>query len=79
MATTQVRISTSSHALLHDLAAQSGETMQEIVEKALEQYRRSLFLEGLSEDFRKFRASPTEADNEIELWETTIADGVDVS
>jgi hypothetical protein len=80
MAGTQVRVSETTHAMLHALAAQSGESMQEVVEKAVEQYRRKAFLEGLSEDFRalgKDAEAWKEEAQERALWDQTLADGLE--
>lgn len=79
LASTQVRISEATHAVLHALAVQSGESMQSIVEKAIEQYRRKAFLEGLSRDFLKLREDSEDGqddDDESGDWETTLPDGL---
>ena len=54
--------------------------MQEILDKAIEQYRRRVFLQGLSEDFRRLsedKAAWNEYQREMSEWETTKADGLD--
>lgn len=54
--------------------------MQSIVEKAVEKYKRELFLESLSQDFKKLRENKEAWDKEIEerrLWENTLFDGVE--
>ena len=81
MAGTQVRISESTHQLLRSLADQAGESMQEVVEKAVEHYRRKAFLEGLSNDFRNLREDKVaweEDQEEKALWDNTLQDGLDV-
>ncbi len=40
-----VRISAQSHLRLREMAAQDGEPMRVVLEKALEQYRRQRFFE----------------------------------
>ena len=44
---TTVRISEQTHHRLRELAAQSGESMQAVLDKALEQYRRQKFFGGV--------------------------------
>ena len=43
---TTVRISEQTHHRLREMAAQSGEPMQAVLDKALEQYRRQKFWEA---------------------------------
>lgn len=80
MAGTQVRVSESTHQLLRSLATQAGESMQEVVEKAVEHYRRKAFLEGLSNDFRNLHedaAAMEEERAERALWDNTLQDGLE--
>ena len=53
MASDTVRIHPSSHARLKELAEQSGETMADVLAKAIEVYHRKVFLEGLNGDFAR--------------------------
>lgn len=76
----QVRISESTHVALRDLSYLEDTSMQEIIEKAVEQYRRRRFLEGLSDDFLALRGDPQmseEYDEEARIWDNTIMDGLD--
>lgn len=75
----QVRISENTHIVLRDLSHIEDTSMQEIIEKAVEQYRRRRFLEGLSDDFLALRGDPQmleEYEAELETWDNTIADGL---
>jgi hypothetical protein len=52
--------------------------MQTLIEQAVEQYRRRLFLEGLNEDFKALREDPQAWQEELEeraLWDNTLLDG----
>lgn len=76
---TQLRVNESTHSVIRKLASECGESMQSIVEKAVERYKRELFLESLSQDFKKLRENKEAWDEEIEerrLWENTLLDGV---
>ena len=76
---TQLRVNESTHSVIRKLANECGESMQSIVEKAVERYKRELFLESLSQDFKKLRENKEAWDEEIEerrLWENTLLDGV---
>lgn len=77
---TQLRVNESTHTVIRKLANERGESMQSIVEKAVERYKRDLFLESLNQDFKRLRENKEAWDVEIEerrLWENTLLDGVE--
>jgi hypothetical protein len=80
MSTLTVRLSESSHRLLRDLTEQTGQTTMEVLDRALDTYRRSLFDDPQSLS----GSSPqTESDAwaEVEpgrkLWDATLESGLD--
>jgi len=78
MAGTQVRVSNSTHQILRNLSLEVGESMQTIIEQAVEQYRRRRFLEGLSQDFKVLKEDAESWQEELEerkLWDKTSLDG----
>jgi len=80
MATTQVRVSNSTHKTLRSLSTEVGESMQTIIEQAVEQYRRRRFLEGLSQDFKALKEDSQSWQEELEerkLWDKTLLDGAE--
>jgi predicted transcriptional regulator len=80
MNSTTVRISDTSHKLLGELAAQEGVSMQAILEKALESYRRQRFLEEVNAAYaaaRQDREAWEALQQERAAWEGTLADGLD--
>ena len=80
MAGMQVRVSNSTHQILRNLSLESGESMQTIIEQAVEQYRRRRFLEGLSQDFKTLKEDTQSWQEELEerqLWDKTLLDGVE--
>ncbi|MBC7529592.1 MAG: toxin-antitoxin system protein [Chthonomonadaceae bacterium] len=80
MESVNVRVNKQTHQRLVSLAKENGLTMQIILDKAVEAYRRQTFLEGLNADFAALRAQPEEwraEQEERELWETTLADGLE--
>ena len=75
-----VRISEQSHHHLREMAAQSGEPMQAVLDKALEQYRRQKFWEEMDTAYAAIQSDPEalEAEKkEFALWEATLMDGLD--
>ncbi len=75
---TQVRVSNTTHQLLRNLSKEVGESMQTIIEEAIEQYRRRRFLEGLNEDFKALKEDAQAWQEELEerkMWDKTLLDG----
>lgn len=75
-----VRISEHSHELLKELAAEAGESMQVILDKALEEYRRRKFLEDANAEFAALRNDPKARHEELEerdAWNSTLPDGLE--
>jgi hypothetical protein len=80
MSAPTVPISEASHRLLKELAEQTGRTMLEVLDKALEAYRRKLFFEQLNVGYAELRADPeawAEHLAERQLWDPTLMDGLD--
>jgi hypothetical protein len=80
MAETQVSISNATHQILRHLSSEIGESEQTIVETAVEQYRRRLFLEGLSQDFKALKEDSEAWQEELaerSLWDNTLLDGAE--
>jgi hypothetical protein len=79
MATPTVRISEASHRALRELAEQTGQTMMEVLDKALDAYRRKVFFEQLNAGYAALRADAEAWAEELaerKLWETTLMDGL---
>ncbi|AGA31654.1 hypothetical protein [Singulisphaera acidiphila] len=75
-----VRISRSAHATLRALSEEVDEPMTEVLDKAIQEYRRKRFLEGLNADFAALRENAeawAEEQQEREAWDATLADGLD--
>jgi hypothetical protein len=75
-----VRISRSTHAALRALAEETDESMTEVLDKAIEIYRRERFLAGLNSDFaalRKNKAAWEEELAERRMWDAALTDGLE--
>lgn len=71
------RISEPTRELLRKLMEESGESMQAILDKAVEIYRRQRFLEESNRAFEALRANPAmwKAEKaEREAWDITLGD-----
>ncbi len=79
MTTMTVRISDTSRNTLRALAAKEGASMQAILDKAVESYRRQLFLEEVNKAYAALHQE-TRAWSQIEkeraAWDTALEDGL---
>lgn len=82
MPSANVRISRDAHAVLRQMAHQEGVSLQALLDRAVENYRRRLFLEKANEAYGALRADKTRWDEELSErgeWDATLADGLDQS
>ncbi len=73
------RMSERARDLLRELARESGQPMQTVLEQALEAYRRQRFLEANNQAFAALRERREEWEEELEErreWDATSADGL---
>ena len=80
MAATTIRIREKSHMALKEMAALTGESLQDVLDQAIEDRRRKLYLEGVNADYAALkRNSKAWADfkKETALWDVTNLDGLD--
>lgn len=80
MSSATVRISPRAHQSLKELAKLTGEPMPAVLDRAIEDFRRRVFLEGLSQDFAELRADPKqweEERSERRAWDAALADGLE--
>jgi len=78
MARTTVRMTEETRAVLRELARESNETMQQVLAKAVEAYRRRWILERHNAAYSALRADPEawrEVLEERAAWDVTLADG----
>ena len=78
MKTQIVRIPFETHLRLKAMASASGETIGEILAKAVESYRRELLLEDTNEAFSKLKEQAALWKGELderEEWEGALLDG----
>jgi predicted transcriptional regulator len=80
MSSTTVRVSDPTHRTLRELSEQLGESMQGILDRAIEDYRRKCILEQANAGYAALRSDPDawEAERaERTAWEATLSDGLD--
>ncbi len=71
------RLSEAAREVVRRIAAESGDSMQDVLEKAIEVYRRQRFLEESNRAFAALRADPKKwkaEQQEREEWDAAVAD-----
>jgi predicted transcriptional regulator len=79
MSAATVRISAAGHKVLKELAERTGQPMTEVLDKALDTYRRKLFLDQTNAGYAELRADPeawAEHVAEWRQWDATLTDGL---
>ncbi|HAX77555.1 MAG TPA: toxin-antitoxin system protein [Cyanobacteria bacterium UBA11372] len=74
-----IKISSTSYNTLQQIAARSGESIEALLDQAIEQYRRQKFLEAANQAYTALRNNPEEWAIEMEerqAWDVTLADGL---
>ena len=75
-----VRISSNSYQILKTLSKNKGQSMQSMMDQAIEDLRRRKMLEATNAAFSALKADKLawqEETEERELWENTLSDGVE--
>ena len=79
--TSTVRISEACHRALRALAEGEKTSLQTVLERAIENYRRQCFLDEANRRYaalRADRAAWTKEAAERGVWDRTLSDGLDV-
>jgi hypothetical protein len=80
MASATVRISEKSRQTLRELAAKTGDSMQAILDRAVEEYRRERLMDEVNAAYAALRADPeawADWQRELAVWDATLMDGLD--
>ena len=80
MPATTIRIRPASHQALKELAAMTGHSLQDELDRAVEQRRRAVYLEGLKADYAALQQdskASAEFQKEVALWDTSSDDGLE--
>ncbi|HEX3556423.1 MAG TPA: toxin-antitoxin system protein [Thermoanaerobaculia bacterium] len=80
MGSAMVRISDHAREALREIAHAEQESMQPVLEKAVEQYRRRQFFDELDAAYVKLQEDPEAwraIEDERRAWDATLGDGLD--
>ena len=75
-----VRITRKSKELLKELSRDTGTPMVEVLDSAIEDYRRRMVLEETNRAYGRLRSGSKDRnglDPELAAWDTTLADGLE--
>jgi hypothetical protein len=78
--TTTIRVSRRTRDALREMTQTSGRSMQEVLEEALELYRRRQLLEATNAAYAALRVEQDDWNDlevEREAWDVTLADGLE--
>lgn len=79
MATLTVRITEEAHAVLRELARESGRSMQAVLAEAIENARRNRVLDRTNAAYAKLRRNKqawVHVKDERNAWDATLTDGL---
>lgn len=80
MSSVNVRISSTTYQILKSLAKGKGQSMQSVIDQAIEDLRRRGLLDATNSAFAALKADKAawqEESEERQLWENTLADGIE--
>jgi predicted transcriptional regulator len=80
MPSASIRIDEHALEVLRELARTQRQTVQAVVNEAIENYRRQKFLEEANAAFAALRSDPQAWGEELqerEIWDRTISDGLE--
>ena len=80
MSTTTIRVPTETRDTLSEMARSTGLSMQSVIERALELYRRQQMLSALNDAYAALHndeAACSALEAERAEWDVTLADGLE--
>ena len=78
MASTTIRICAQSHRSLKEIALASGQSIAEVLEEAIEERCRAVYLEGVNADYAALNPKArADLQKEIDLWDSASDDGLE--
>lgn len=77
---TTVRVKAHVHAQINELAKEMDESIQDVIEEAIEAFRRQRMIEAHNRAYAALRADPGRWKAELaerEVWDEAVADGLE--
>lgn len=79
MSTITVPLSETARQILNELTERTGQTVADVLDKALYAYRRRVFYEQLNSGYAELRSDPAATSEHLaerQLWDATLMDGL---
>jgi len=76
-----VRVSSKTAEALKGIARETGDSVQKVLDRAVEEHRRTLFLEEANKAYAELKENPRqwkEEQEERDIWSNTLTDGQEV-
>ena len=80
MSDAMVRVSDRTRETLREIARAQQLSMQAVLERAVEEYRRKKFFEALDAEYAELQKDPEAWEaykSELKVWDATLMDGLD--
>jgi len=80
MKSVTVRISEEERKVIKGLSEKLGVSMTEVLNRAIEKYRKEVFLSETNKAYARLKEKPDEWKEELEerkLWDNTLSDGLE--
>jgi hypothetical protein len=77
---TMVRLRPHAHQTLKEIARATGQSLQDALDRAIDDLRRKVYLDGINADYASLRADPKQWEahqKELDVWEATSGDGLE--
>jgi hypothetical protein len=74
-----IRLRPRTHEALREITELTGQSMQDALSNAVDDFRRKIYLDGLSEDYKALRGAKRSSaafDAENKIWDRTSNDGL---
>jgi hypothetical protein len=75
-----MRMREETHQALHEIAAEEHASLQDVLAKAVDLYRRTRFFEQMNAAYDRLRSDPEAWAQELEereAWDATLMDGIE--
>jgi hypothetical protein len=80
MSHSTVRLRPNTHKTLKVIAGETGQTVQDTLDRAIEELHCKVYLEGLNRDYEALRSDPkalAKHQQELKDWDVTNEDGLE--
>lgn len=80
MRSAAVHLTPKTHQALNDIAFAAGESVEKVLERAVEDLYKRVYLDGLNADYARLRKNSrawAQFQRELREWELTNSDGLD--